>query len=99
MNKYTGRVQSCYQPTNITSTLSDYVTFTELPGIADVGKYSAENYSKTVDLEDFDVLVVLTATWFKQKHLKFSNRDVIYVRTKVDDSVLRKKVENMFPFT
>ena len=40
VNKYTGRVQSCYQPTNISSTLSDFVIFTELPGVADSGRYS-----------------------------------------------------------
>jgi len=89
VNKYTGRLQSCYQPTNVTSTLANNVVFTELPGLADSGRYSAETYANTVDLDEFDVLVMLTATWFKKKHINFANLDkeIIYVRTKVDDSV------------
>jgi len=87
VNKYTGRAQSCYQPTNISSTLSDFVIFTELPGVADSGRYSADNYANTVDLEDFDILLMLTATWFKKKHVNFSDKEIIYVRTKVDDLV------------
>ena len=86
VNKYTGRVQSCYQPTNIASTLADNVIFTELPGLADSGRYSAENYANTVDLDEFDILVMLTATWFKKKHINFvslEDKEIIYVRTKV----------------
>jgi len=88
VNKYTGRVQSCYQPTNVQSSLGDNVVYTELPGVAESGRFSAEKYSQTVDLEDFDVLIMLTATWFKSNHAKLmSNYDVIYARTKIDDSV------------
>merc|ERR1711892_116450 len=75
VNKYTGRLQSCYQPTNVTSTLANNVVFTELPGLADSGRYSAETYANTVDLDEFDVLVMLTATWFKKKHINFANLD------------------------
>lgn len=92
LNKFTGRIPTCYQPTNIHSKLNDNCIFTELPGIADTGKYSYDNYSKTVDLDELDIILVLTTTWFKQKHCDFGKNvggktKVIYIRTKLDDSI------------
>ena len=94
VNKYTGRIATCHQPTHFYSKFNENAAFTELPGIADSGRYSAENYAKTVDLEDFDCFLVLSSTWFKKKHQAWSkmllskyNKKVLFVRTKLDDSI------------
>ena len=94
VNKYTGRIATCHQPTHFYSRLNENCAFTELPGVADSGRYSAENYGKTVDLEDFDFFLILSSTWFKNKHSAWStmlatkyNKKVLFVRTKLDDSI------------
>ena len=116
MSKFTGRIPTCYQPTNIHSKLNDNCIFTELPGISgnfsskstyffreslatineilDTGKYSQQNYAKTVDLDELDIVLVLTTTWFKEKHCDFGKmiskdleKKVIFIRTKLDDSI------------
>merc|ERR1711990_100408 len=94
LSKFTGRIPTCYQPTNIHSKLNDNCIFTELPGISDTGKYSQQNYAKTVDLDELDIVLVLTTTWFKEKHCDFGKmiskdleKKVIFIRTKLDDSI------------
>lgn len=94
LSKFTGRIPTCYQPTNIHSKLNENCIFTELPGISDTGKYSQQNYSKTVDLDELDIVLVLTTTWFKEKHCDFGKmiskdlkKKVIFIRTKLDDSI------------
>ena len=60
----------------------------------DTGKYSQQNYAKTVDLDELDIVLVLTTTWFKEKHCDFGKmiskdleKKVIFIRTKLDDSI------------
>ena len=55
-----------------------------------------------MDLDELDIVLVLTTTWFKEKHCDFGkmiskdlDKKVIFIRTKLDDSITndRNRIE------
>jgi len=94
-NKFTGRMASCHQPTESKSSLNDSLSLWELPAISMSGKYSKINYLKSVEAQKFDLFLICTPTWFKghqiavaQQIINELNVKVIFVRTKLDDSII-----------
>ena len=94
-SKFSGRRQSCHQPTECISNLNDSMSLWELPPISMSGKYSKANYLEACHAEMFDIFIICSSTWFKKDQIsvaqeisdEFEN-NVIFVRTKLDDSII-----------
>lgn len=94
-SKFSGRRQSCHQPTECVSNLNDSMSLWELPPISMSGKYSKANYLEACHAEMFDIFIICSSTWFKKDQIsvaqeisdEFEN-NVIFVRTKLDDSII-----------